>query len=91
MQTKNNNQPATTSDPTLPAVKKPNIKFAGLDVWDKAKRKVIREIRPIESFQLSGQAINLPSADSQKAKRLFYHEAADQIVRSFPHLYKRVK
>lgn len=72
---------------TAPA---PNIKFIGRKVWDKGKRKVLKDPRPVTRFNDGGNVVELPPSDEQISKRLFYHEKAGVIRRHFPHLYKKV-
>ena len=84
--------PAETPDPALPAIAPANnIKFAGRPEMDKGKRKILRPNDPIELYSDAGRIVRLPPADFQKRVRLFYHEAAGEIVAAFPHLYKRIR
>lgn len=83
------NEPLDLATPD-PASKPANIKYAGRARWDKGKRKRLDRNEPIEQFSDRGQIVELPSAATQERQRLFYHEKADDIVRMFPHLYKRV-
>jgi hypothetical protein len=80
--------PATPEQALQPA---PNIKFVGRDVYDKAKRKILRVVDPVDRFSDGGNLVKLPPADFQKRRRLFYHEAAELIAATFPNLYKIVK
>lgn len=75
--------PAATMQPA-------NIKYIGRMVYDKAKKKIRSHDLPIESVSVGGQTITLPDAETQKTRRLFYHDQAGTIIRSFPHLYKAV-
>jgi hypothetical protein len=68
----------------------PNIKYIGRAEHDRAKRKVLKANGPIESVNVGGGTIELPDADFQINKRLFYHSDARRIARLFPHLYKIV-
>ncbi len=68
-----------------------NIKYSGRPEMDKGKRKIVRPNDPIELYSDAGRIVRLPSADFQKRVRLFYHEAAGEIVAAFPHLYKRIR
>lgn len=72
---------------TIPAN---NIKFVGRQTWDKHRRKVLKDPQPIERITGGDGVIDLPPADFQISRRLFYHKAARLIVRRFPHLYKNV-
>lgn len=67
-----------------------NIKFVGRQTWDKHRRKVLKDPQPIERITGGDGVIDLPPADFQISRRLFYHKAARLIVRRFPHLYKNV-
>jgi hypothetical protein len=81
----------TTTPEKAPGSSPPaNVKYTGRAVWDKGKRKRLDQNAPIESFSDRGQIVDMPAAAIQEGQRLFYHEQAEQIVRTFPHLYKRV-
>jgi hypothetical protein len=69
---------------------KNNIKFVGRPVYDAGKRKRLDNIEPIERYSDRGEVIELPAAELQKNRRVFYHPKAADIVGAFPHLYKTV-
>ncbi len=74
-----------------PALKQANIKYIGrVEYFDKSKRKVERENAPVDRFSDAGTLVELPPADFQKRRRLFYHESAARIAATFPNLYKLV-
>ena len=62
----------------------PNIKFSG------RRRPGSAAPAPLERIHFHGRVIELPAADTQKRKRLFYHADAALISKLFPHLYKNV-
>lgn len=78
-------EPALQPVKTLPA---PNIKFVGRAEYDKAKGKILVDNAPIDRFSDGGELFELPPADFQKRRRMFYHEAAARIAATFPNLYK---
>lgn len=69
----------------------PNMKYCGRPIYsDASKRKIEKANDPIESYSNAGTIVNLPPADFQKRRRLFYHQSAAEICRLFPGLYKLV-
>lgn len=70
---------------------KRNIKFVGRQVWDRQKRKVIKDPQPVESYSSPAGQVILPAAALQVQDRFFYHAKAAEIARLFPWLYKLVK
>lgn len=77
--------------PAVATQKARNIKFIGRPLFAPGKRKILNDPQPIESVSFAGEIVNLPSADFQKGRRLFYHSRAGEIVAAFPHLYKIVR
>lgn len=71
--------------------RRPNIKFIGRRTWDRDKKKVLKDPQPIEKITIGRRTIELPAADFQKGRRLFYHSDAREIARRFPKLYKLVQ
>lgn len=78
----------TTPDPAFSA--EPNIKFIGRGRWNPGKTKRSPAPDPIENFRDGDDEVDLPPAEFQISRRLFYHNDAGRIVRLFPQKYKRI-
>lgn len=82
----------TTAQPEQAAPKSyapRNIKFVGRVIKDRAG-KIIRNDAPV-TRTAGAQVILLPDADTQRHKRVFWHEQAAEIVALFPAIYKIIR